>query len=71
MINGDTEIVAGNHKEEGKSRMLNDAEDRNGLKTIENITHPYSPECHPECPVNVVSGKISPATVNVDQALYI
>ena len=72
MINGETESVARNHKEEGKSRMQSDAADRNGLKeTISSVTHPLNPEGHPNSPVNIVTGKISPATVNVDQSLDI
>ena len=72
MINGDTETVASKHKEEGRARMKNDGEDRNGLKQmIENVIHPLNPQSHTNCPLNIVSGKVSPETVNVDKCLEI
>ena len=49
MINGDTETVARTHKEEGKSRKKNDAEDRDGIKKkLKDIIHPLKPESHPK-----------------------
>ena len=72
MINGETECVQRMHKEEGKSRIQSDEQDRNGLKdTISSVTHPLNPTGHPDAPVNIVTDKISPAVVNVDKSLQI
>ena len=61
------------HKEEMKSRMLSDANDREKLRNkLEESIHPVDSAPHPEEDIlNIVSGRISPDEVNVDRALEI
>ena len=72
MIDGNKETIAVVHKEEGKVKMENDSKDHDALEEkIAIIIHPLNVDAHPECPVNVVTGSISPETVNVDEAVMI
>lgn len=61
------------HKEESKSRIRTDANDRDKLReSLDTCLHPLKPHDHlPESIVNVTSGKIAPASVNVDNAVQI
>ena len=61
------------HKEESKARILADATDRAGLRQkLETCTDPMDPKEHPEGSlVNIVSRKLAPASVNVENAVMI
>lgn len=60
------------HKEESKGRIAADKKDRLAIKTkLETCIDPLSPDAHPECLVNVVSGALAPASVNVEKAVAI
>ena len=61
------------HKEEMKSRMLSDANDREKPRNkLEESINPLDSAQHPEEGIlNIVSGRISPDEVNVDRALEI
>ena len=70
MVSGETEKTVVIHKEEGSSRIKLDGDDRSKIREkLSECVHPFDPESHPENLINVVSGRISPAKVNVDQAL--
>ena len=61
------------HKEEGKARIQADAKDWAGLsQKLDSCVDPLDPEGHPDGSiVNIVSGKIAPESVNVDNAVMI
>lgn len=61
------------HKEEAKSRILEDSKDRTGLlKKLDTCIHPLNPSEHPGGSiVSIISGKIVSEVVNVDSAVTI
>ena len=61
------------HKEEAKARIREDTKDRIGLRRkLEVCMDPMKSEDHPDGSlVNIVSGKIAPASVNIDSAVKI
>ena len=61
------------HKEESKARIQADAKDRAGLRRkLDYCIDPMDSKEHPEGSiVNIVSGKLSPASVNVENAVMI
>ena len=60
------------HKEEGKARIEADAKDRDGIRTkLEMCIDPIDPANHPEGIVNIVTGKIGKAEVNVQNSPHI
>ncbi len=69
---GDRRHTEESHKEEQKSRIASDAEDRTGLRRkLDLCIDPLDPEKHSQSDhiVNISSGCISPDTVNVHHAL--
>lgn len=70
MVSGESDKTVVIHKEEGSSRIKLDGDDRSKIREkLSECVHPFDPESHPENLINIVSGRISPAKVNVDQAL--
>ncbi|KAG1651806.1 Zinc finger CCHC domain-containing protein 4 [Nymphon striatum] len=61
------------HKEEAKARIQADAKDRAGLRLkLDSCIDPMDSKEHPEGSiVNIVSGKLAPASVNVENAVMI
>ena len=61
------------HKEEGKARIEADRKDRDDLRTrLDSCIDPLDPKQHPDRSiVNTVSGKITPAFVNVENSVLI
>ena len=61
------------HKEEAKARIQADANDRAGLRRkLDSCIDPMDSKAHPEGSiVNIVSGKLAPASVNVENAVMI
>ena len=60
------------HKEESKSRMKSDGDDRTKIQEmLHTCIHPFSPEEHPEDLVNIVTGRVTNDAVNVDKAYEI
>ena len=60
------------HKEEMPSRMAYDEKDRKAVREkLKLCINPLKPEEHPLPLVNIVTGRINPETVNVDDALTI
>ena len=61
------------HKEEGKARIEADRKDRDGLRSRQDsCIDPLDPKQHPDISiVNIVSGKITPAFVNVKNSVLI
>ena len=61
------------HKEEAKARIQADAKDRAGLRRkLDYCIDPMDSKEHPEGSiVNIVSGKLAPASVNVENAVMI
>ena len=55
------------HKEETQARILSDGKDREGK--LELSINPLDPESLSEGLVNIVSGRVGPATVNVQDSL--
>ncbi|MES9884040.1 MAG: hypothetical protein ABW185_24600 [Sedimenticola sp.] len=57
------------HKEESEARIKSDAEDRRKLRVkLDSCIPPLTPSEHPPGLVNIVSGKLAPDKVNVDEA---
>ncbi|KAK3880169.1 hypothetical protein Pcinc_015301 [Petrolisthes cinctipes] len=57
------------HKEEMASRMAYDEKDRTTIREkLELCIHPLKPDEHPQGLVNIVTGKMNPDTVNVENA---
>ena len=72
MCDGDRKSVQNSHKEEAAARIASDAKDRQGLKEkLATCIDPLSPQDHPDNIVNIVTGKIAPPEVNIDQAVEI
>ena len=61
------------HKEEAKARIQADAKDKAGLRRkLDYCIDPMDSKEHPEgSTVNIVSGKLAPASVNVENAVMI
>ena len=61
------------HKEEAKARIQANAKDRAGLRRkLDSCIDPMDSKAHPEGSiVNIVSGKLAPASVNVENAVMI
>ena len=61
------------HKEEAKARIQADAKDRAGLRRkLDSCIDPMDSKAHPEGSiVNIVSGKLAPASVNVENSVMI
>ena len=61
------------HKEEAKARIQTDAKDRPGLRRkLDSCINPMDSKAHPEGSiVNIVSRKLAPASVNVENAVMI
>lgn len=60
---------ANTHKEEGKSRIKSDGEDRRKIRDmLSTCISPLNPEEHPEELVNIVTGKLATDNVNVHRA---
>ena len=64
------------HKEEAKARIQADAKDRAGLRRkFDSCIDPMDSKAHPEGSIvnimNIVSGKLAPASVNVENAVII
>ena len=61
------------HKEEAKARIHADAKDRAGHRRIfDSCIDPMDSKAHPEgSVVNIVSGKLAPASVNDENAVII
>lgn len=60
------------HKEEGKSRVLSDKMDREGIRQkLELCINPLNAAHHADGLLNIVSGKVARAEVNVDYSLEI
>ena len=61
------------HKEESKARIEADRKDRDGLRNrLDLCIDPLDPKQHPDIGiVNIVSGKITPAFVNVEKSVLI
>lgn len=58
------------HKEEAKARIQSDASDRLNIRQmLDNCVDPLNPEEHPDGILNIVSGRIGPDSVNVDNAV--
>ena len=73
MEEGDVDAVQMFHKEESKARIQSDAKDRLDLRVkLETCIHPLNADEHPEDSiVNIVSGKIAPIKINVDDVVAI
>lgn len=60
------------HKEEMPSRIVSDAKDRGKLRNkLSTSVDPLHPASHPKGLVNIVTGRIAPANVNVPDSLGI
>ncbi|KAG0722059.1 hypothetical protein GWK47_045188 [Chionoecetes opilio] len=58
------------HKEEMPGRIASDAKDRENIQhKLEMCINPFSREDHPEGIVNIVTGRIAPDAVNVDNSV--
>ena len=58
------------HKEEMPSRMASDAKDRGNIQhKVEMCIDPLNSDNHPNCIVNIVTGRIAPDAVNVDNSV--
>jgi hypothetical protein len=56
MVDGARSNVQTGHKEEGKQRITNDSDDRDGIrKKLETCIDPLDPEKHPDESVNIVT----------------
>ncbi len=72
MGDDEQQAVQHTHKEEAKARISSDEKDRKGIQDkLVNCINPLAPEDHPDNIVNIVTGKIAPATVNIDEAVNI
>ena len=70
MVDGDGGNVKIIHKEETQARISSDGKDREGIRhKLELSINPLDPESHPEGLVNIVSGRVGPATANVQDPL--
>ena len=65
------QTVVTSHKEEGNSRILSDAADREKIKNkLTSCTDPLNPENHKsDSLVNIVTGRIASSSVNVDRSV--
>ena len=58
------------HKEEMPGRMASDAKDRGNIQQkLEMCIAPLNSDNHPNCIVNIVTGRIAPDAVNVDNSV--
>ena len=70
----DANTIQVSHKEEAKARIEADAKDRAGLRQkLDTCLNPLDPKDHPTGSniVNIISGKVAPPSVNVDNAVDI
>ena len=60
-------------EEEAKARIQADAKDRAGLRRqLDSCIDPMDSKAHPEGSImNIVSGKLAPASVNIENAVMI
>lgn len=72
-MSGGSDSVQMTHKEEDRSRIRRDAEDRNSLRrTLEACIDPMDPDSHqPGVLLNISTGLIAQAETNVDSAVKI
>jgi hypothetical protein len=64
--------VVESHKEEMPARIKSDLNDRKNIKKkLETCIDPLNPGCLPDNIVNIVSGRISPQSVNADKSVII
>ena len=60
------------HKEEATTRRMSDKEDRDKLQAKLNLSlHPLDTDNHPLGIVNIITGTIGPASVNVDNSVKV
>jgi hypothetical protein len=72
MVDDDGENVQNIHKEEAQARISSDRNDRNGIRhKLEMSINPHDPASHPEGIVNIVNGRVGPATVNAQDSLEV
>ena len=73
MEEGDIDKIQMFHQEESKGRIQSDAKDRLDLRVkLETCIHPLNADEHPDDGIiNIVSGKIAPIKVNVDNVVAI
>ncbi len=72
MVSGENVSIQSHHKEENKGRMASDRQDREGIhKKLEMCIDPLDPEKHPDGIVDIVSGRVGPASVNVHNSVEI
>ena len=69
----DKQATVTTHKEEGISRIATDATDRQKIREkLVTCIDPLKPDSHPPGSlVNIVTGRISPASVNVDESVQL
>ena len=72
MIDDDGVNVQNVHKEEAQARISSDRKDREGIQhKLEMSINPLDPVSHPESIVNIVNGRMGPATVNVQDSVEV
>ena len=72
MVDGDGGNVQIIHKEEAQASISSDIKDREGIRhKLELSINPLDPASHPEGIVNIVRGRVGPATVNVQDSLEV
>ena len=72
MVNDDGGNVQNIHKVEAQFRISSDRKDREGIRHKLGMSiNPIDPVSNPEGIVNIVSGRVVPATVNVQDAIEI
>ena len=69
----DIQTTVSTHTEEGTSRILADATDREKIRNkFVTCIDPLNPASHSLCNlINIVTGYISPASVNVDDSVQL
>ena len=72
MTERNSQSIVTTHKEEGSSRIQTDASDREKIRNkLLTCIDPLNSDSHPHGLVNIVTGCISPDSVNVDNSLAI
>ena len=73
LADNDVQTTVTSHKEEGKSRILNDVTDREKIRNkLVTCIDPLNPGSHPSASlINIVTGRISPASVTVDDSVQL
>ena len=73
LSDSDKQTTVTNHKEEGVSRIQTDASDREKIRNkLVTCIDPLNPASHPQDRlINIVTGRISPASVNVHDSVQL